>query len=418
MPLRFLAYFCLSLAIVLLSGFLETTKIVSAEKKAVFWTRHAQPVKELTAQEYRNRCGEIAVRADDPAAKHYLSRLEDAYLIPVSRTDWENIRKNVFSGRDEKLCFSKKNVVSAVSVEVSDDPLVTVKLEVLGSTDKPEKYPLVDINDLARHQALQSFLLEIDQLPDGESRSRLGNKPVDIDLQEWKLFTDSMPDLYFPKSSFIFGDHLYSARVGTIQQRHGEEIPGLRQKLMSAGIVLLGAGLFLMFRLYRAAKEIKYVSNRQIFVLDSIVIAILAVLGFMGMDHLFAERFGTSSILGAEGLLGVFSYVPVILGMTAFVSWKSARAILIDENGILDSDLIMQTFMPWNELSSIELMEDVEMSGRRRSYKVLFMHAADGNSLSISGNIASALKTKIKSLLLQHVPESRKPEMQRLLGSL
>ncbi|MDH3349535.1 MAG: hypothetical protein OEM02_15730 [Desulfobulbaceae bacterium] len=418
LPLRFFVYLCLSLSIIFLSGFLETTKIIHSSNEALFFKRHNKPPKKLSVQKYKQLCDSNAVQADDDVKRLHINRLESTPLIPVTRMDWGRIREELFMGRHEKLCFMKNDVVYAVKVEESSELMIKVTLQKVGSTSMPKKYPMVGINDLALHHEIKSFLFEIDQLSDRDSSFRLRNKPVNIGLQDWKLFTDSMQDLDYMATIFIFDNHLYSAKVKSDYQQLDEEIPGLKKQYMITGIILLVVGLLLMSKLYRSVNGIKLLANQMVSVMDLIVIIILVVLGFMGMDYLLAERYGTTSILGQEGLLGVFCYVPILLIMPIVVSWKSARGILINEHGILNSDLIFQTFMSWDELSRMELMDDVEFSGRRRSYKVLFLHTIDENAITISGNIGLKVKRKIKTLLLKHVPGNKKHEMEIHLSSL
>lgn len=418
LPLRFFAYLCLSLSIIFLSGFLETTKIIHSTNEALFFKRHNKPTEELSAQKYKQLCDSNAVQADDDIKRFYINRLGSTSLIPVTRTDWKRIKEELFMGRHAELCFMKEDVVYAVIADESTDLFITVTLQEVGSISRPEKHPVVDINTLARHPEIKSLLLEIDQLADRDSSFRLRSKPVNIGLEEWKIFTGSMPDLEYMKTTFIFGNHLYSAVVKTDYQQLDREIPELKKQYMLTGSILLVVGLLIMFKLYRTVKGIKFLPNQMVFVLDLIVITFLVVLGFMGADYLLAERYGTTSIVGQEGLLGVFCYIPILLILPIVVSWQSARGVLINEKGILDSDLILQTFMPWDELSSMELMDDVEFSGRRRSYKVLFLHTIDENAITIPGNIRLRAKEEIKTLLSRHVPENKKHEMKMHLSAL
>jgi hypothetical protein len=216
----------------------------------------------------------------------------------------------------------------------------------------------------------------------------------------------------------VSGNHLDLASITTEYQQLEQEIPGLKKQYTLVGSTLLIIGLLIQFKLYRTVQGIKFLSNQLVFLLDLIVITILAVLGFMGMDYLLAERYDALSTMGQEGLLGLFCFPLILLILPIIISWKSARGLLINEKGILDSDLILQTFIPWNELGRMELMDDQEFSGRRRTYKVLFLHTRDENAITISGNIPWRAKEKIKKLLLQHVPEDKKVEMKICLSAL
>lgn len=418
LPLRFLVYLCLSLSIIFLSGFLETTKIIHTTNDALFFKQHSKPAKELSAQKYRKLCDNKTAQADGDVEKRYINRIESKSLFPITRMEWERIEEELFRGRHDRLCFMKNDVVYSVIAEESTDLLIKITLQELGSTIIPEKHPVVNVNNLAQYHDIKSSLLEMEQPSDGDRTFLLRNKPVNVALQEWKIFTGSTPDLDYNETTFIFGNHLYSAVVKTDYQQLDKEIPGLKKQYMIFGSILLVFGFLIMLKLYRSVKGIKYVPNQLVFVFDSIVIIILVVMGGMGLDHLLAERYGTTSILGQEGLLGVFCYVPILLIMPIVVSWKAARGVLINEQGILDSDLILQTFMPWGELSSMELMDDVEFSGRRRSYKVLFLHTIDGHAITISGNIRFKTKEEIKTVLMKHVPKNKRHEMKMNLSAL
>jgi hypothetical protein len=409
--------------LIFLSGLLETKKIsppsANTIDEVLFLTRHAKPVQKLTTQNYEESCGSIAIKPDDPVKAHYVSRLRSRSLIPISRMDWKNILETLFNGRQDKLCFVDNDVIYAVSAENNtSDSLIEVRLEEVGTTKISENPPMVDATHLEQYQEIKTSLLEIDRLSDTECMFRLRNEPVSIDLQDWKTFTASIPGLDYPKTTFLFGDHLYFAAVKTEYRQSEEEITELKKQYMIIGSLLFAIGLATMFRIYPTVKGTKLLPNQLVFILDLVIITILAVLGFMAMDHLFAERYGTASIMGREGLLGGFSYILILLIMPVVVSWQSARGILVDDQGILNSDLFLQTFMAWDEISSMELMNDVEFSGWHRSFKVLFIHTMDGHAISISGNMRTKAKEEIKLLLLEHVPEDRRHEMEMLLDSL
>lgn len=423
LPLRYIVYFCLSLSLIFLSGLLETKKTAFPSANTIdevlFLTRHAKPVQKLSIQNFEESCGSNAVKPDDPVKVHYVSRLKSNSIIPISKMDWNTILDTLFNGRQDRLCFEDHDVIYAVSaVENSSYALMEVQLEEVGTTKISENSPAVDANHLEQYQEIKTFLLDIDSLADSEYMSRLRDKPVPIDLQDWKTFTGSIPGLEYPRTTFLFGNHLYSAVVKTEYRQCEEEITELKKQYLVTGSLFLVIGLVTMSKLYRSVIGIRLLPNQLAFILDLVMIIILAVLGFMAMDHLLAERYGMESIMGREGLLGGVSYVLLLLIMPIFVSWQAARGIVVNDKGILDSDLLLQTFMAWDEIKSMELMDDVEFSGRRRSFKVLFIHTVDGNAITISGNIRAKAKKEIKTLLLEHVPEERKHEMKMLLGSL
>ncbi len=419
LPLRFLVYLCLSLAIILLSGLLETTKLIHTTNDALFFQRYNKPLQKLSTQQYETLCGSDAVQAD-LSNTLYLLQLKTMSLF--SNLQWKEIQKNIFEGRHDKLCFQEKDIIYSLKVgknaSFSDlHSMVNVQIQEAGATSIPEKYPEIGPNQLAQHQDIKAFLSKIEQRSESDI-IRLRHEPVNIRLQQWKIFTGSIPGIEYAKTSFIFNNHLYKATVETEYQQIQEEIPNLKKQCLILGIIFLIIGILGMTKLYRSVKGVKLITNTQVLLIDVIIITILAVLGFMGTDHFLTEKYNTTSLMGQEGLLGTFSYIPIILILPIIVSWMSARGILVNEKGILDSDMILQSFMAWDELSSMELMDDTEFSGRRKSYKVLFMHTVDENAINISGNIREKAKIEIKDLLLINVPDKWKHEMRIHLSKL
>ncbi|MCI5123496.1 MAG: hypothetical protein D3925_03220, partial [Candidatus Electrothrix sp. AR5] len=256
LPLRFLTYLCLSLAIIFLSGFLETTKIIHSANEALFFKRQNKPTEELTAQKYQQLCDSNAVQADDDVKRFYINRIESTSLIPITRMEWERIQEELFMGRQAKLCFMKGDVVYAVSADESTDLLINVTLQEVGSISKPEKYPVVDSNTLARHPEIKELLLAINQLADKDSSFRQRSQPVKRGLGEWKIFTDSIPGLEYLETTFIVGNYLYSAVVTTDYQQLEREIPGLKKNYTFFGSTLLIIGFLILFKLYRTVSGI------------------------------------------------------------------------------------------------------------------------------------------------------------------
>ncbi|MDH3346727.1 MAG: hypothetical protein OEM02_01315 [Desulfobulbaceae bacterium] len=419
LPLRFLVYFCLSFAIIFLSGSLKTTKVIDSNGEFLFFVRHDKPIKELSVQHYEEFCGSTAVQIG-PEYAIDLRLLKGNSLFPYS--NWKEIQERIFKGKQDWLCFVENNVVYAVRVkEETSSPVADswfkVGLEELGAVGMAEKYPVIGPAQLKQHPEIEEILLEIDQRPDHDC-IRLRYEPINISLQEWEGFIGSALGIYKSETNFIFGGHLYTAIVKTDYQHREEEIPGLQNQYIITGIFLLVIGFLVMTKLYRSVVGVKLMPNKVVCILDIIMIIILAILGFMGMDYFLAGKYGTISIMGEEGILGVFCYIPLLLIMPVVVSWQSARGVLVTEQGVLDSDLFLQSFMAWDELSRMELMDDVEFSGRRNSFKVLFLYSVDENAIIISGNIRVKAKVEIIALILKYVPENMKDEMQKYLNLL